>query len=335
MDCMQMLQDCTKEPTNNLMAKVANRLRPFRFVLPFTFLYDIFGGLNIDSIVEFNFPEFNDNKFKDKSALMDRFERKWVKSNENIKCFTYYEILCPRRIEAFLSGGYLANALDLTNDSDDIDIYCRHSNELVAFFSQMIDKSIDKKSDRRIWASVPIEKYMKSSVNIKKKIGLHSLTGKDVFNPSIIFENHKHILTSLEAVYTLNPDLPIVRHWKQKYGNHLSQIIVYDTSFEFNDYTVFKMLSEFDLPICRNALVFSYIRAYHLREAILYELYGIHQCITQAKVKTFIDEWQDDEKKIRCEFKVKCSYFPKKLNHNYVQTIMLRTVLNCSVMKFY
>lgn len=62
--------------------------------------------------------------------------------------------------------------------------------------------------------------------------------------------------------------------------------------------TILKLITGFDLPICRNALVFNHTYAFHLREFVLTKLYGWDNIAKSEVSRTFIEKWDKDE---RCE----------------------------------
>lgn len=62
MDCMTLLHDNMEFPSEKIMTKVAYYLRPFRFVLPLFFMFDIFGGYDNDPTIETYFPEEGNKK---------------------------------------------------------------------------------------------------------------------------------------------------------------------------------------------------------------------------------------------------------------------------------
>lgn len=65
MDCVQLLFESSEHVSKDIIAKVFYHLRPFRFVLPLTFLFDIFGGVHTTDIIEKNFPTKKCRAFPD------------------------------------------------------------------------------------------------------------------------------------------------------------------------------------------------------------------------------------------------------------------------------
>lgn len=113
-------------------------------------------------------------------------------------------------------------------------------------------------------------------------------------DPKIIFQNKCSSLIDIHSVYNLNQNLNIVKYWQKKY-NHLPQIIFITPKVQLNEYNVLKMISSFDLSICRNALAFKHAKAFHLRHPVLEQLYGYKQINETLNVVNFIDAWQKDE----------------------------------------
>lgn len=118
MDCMSLLYENMENPTEEIMIKTAYFLRPFRFVLPLTFLFDIFGGFGNILPIEFNFPDHPiKNRFPDNTLLIDKVERVFLEEfkNRSKHQFCEEEVMLPRRANAFLAGGFVCHMLGLTS----------------------------------------------------------------------------------------------------------------------------------------------------------------------------------------------------------------------------
>lgn len=144
MDCMSLLYENIKEPSLDLIIKVVYHLHPFRFVLPLTFLYDIFGGVKNISAVELFFPEQTSTKyqFPDKKVLADSERRTFFNAikdrREQGRLISEQEVLWPRRAKAFLGGSSLSYMLGLTTDFNNLDIFIEYDAEVFAFIAFMI-----------------------------------------------------------------------------------------------------------------------------------------------------------------------------------------------------
>lgn len=113
-------------------------------------------------------------------------------------------------------------------------------------------------------------------------------------DPMIIFRNQNSSMVQIHSVYNLNPSLEIVRYWQRKY-KHLPQIIFIEPKLKLNNYNILKMMLGFDIPICRNALVFKHAKAFHLRERIIEKLYGYKQMNENSNVIDFVSAWKNAE----------------------------------------
>lgn len=296
MDCMQLLFDSCEEVSLGLMSKIAYHLRPFRFVLPLTFLLDIFGGTRKDNILEKNFPERKrfDNTFIDNLLLMDSQERKSADNcMDHTLLFLETEVRTQRRAAAFLSGGFLTHMLGLSNEHDGIDIFIEHNHEVYAWITQSYDSTVDSHLPRR-------ERSLYGRNIWLRKAEHHPIFDRNQYkfdsSSWIIFRNHKKVLVKIDSIYILNRTHPIVKHWISKYGReNLPQIIFYRTCLKLHNYNILKLISGFDLPINRNALVLSHASAYHLRKDILNKLYGQKNIEECEKALHFANDWSFDE----------------------------------------
>lgn len=300
-DCMQILFESTEDVSIDLLTKIIYHLRPFRFVLPLTFLLDIFGGWTKNTIVEKNFPQkkqFNNNAFTDNLLLMDEKERASADNClDHILMFLDNEVRRQRRVVGFFGGGFLSHMLGLTNDHNGIDIFIEHNHEVYAWITQTYDSTVDANIPRRqrtlegrnIW----IRKDTHHPIFDSNHYMYHST---EPWNPWIIFRNHGKTLVKIVSVYVLNRTHPIVKHWILKYGiRNLPQIFFYRSCLKLHNYSIFKVICGFDLPINRNALVFSHANAFHLREDILNRLYGKENIQKCAPALDFVNSWKTDE----------------------------------------
>lgn len=293
MDCMQLLFDSSEHASNDLIAKVAYHLRPFRFVLPFTFLFDIFGGTQKDNIIEKNFPSQKCRGFSDSLVLMDEHEKTFADNGFSLgtdSCSNQEIVKIQRQATAFLGGGFLAYLLGLTNDYDGIDIYIKFHYRSFQWFLFALDNTMPGTLlDRSIWIQHPI--YIPTAVTPANYRGKNKL-----WDGSAIFRNLKQALVKIHSVFKLNESHQIVKHWKLKYGvKNLPYIIFYETSLHLDNYTILKLISGFDLPICRNALAFDHAWTFHLREFILEKCYGHANIAKSEAVRIFIGQWKNDE----------------------------------------
>lgn len=295
-DCMQLLFDSSEEVSIDLMSKIVYYLRPYRFVLPLTFLLDIFGGWRKNDILEKNFPERKrfDNTFTDDLLLMDEKER--ISADNCIDhtlVFLDLEVRIQRRTTAFLGGGFLAHMLGLTNDHNGIDIFIERNHEVYAWVTQAYDSTTD--------AHLPREERSLYGRNIwLRKSEHHPIFDHNQYkfdsSSWMIFRNHKKVLAKIDSIYTLNITHPIVQHWTAKYGEkNLPRIIFYQTCLKLHNYNILKLISGFDLPINRNALVLSRASAYHLRRDVLKKLYGEENIEKNVNTLSFVHNWPIDE----------------------------------------
>lgn len=99
MDCMTLLHDNMTFPSKELMIKVAYYLRPFRFFLSLTFLYDIYGGFKNTPPIEYSLPDHSiKNRFPDDTVLIDRVERAFLEEFQKSRksAFSEDEVVLPR-----------------------------------------------------------------------------------------------------------------------------------------------------------------------------------------------------------------------------------------------
>lgn len=284
MDCMQLLFESSEHVSNDLIAKIAYHLRPFRFVLPLTFLFDIFGGVHsATDIIENNFPSNKCRAFPDRLLLMDEKERIFAHNSYTInRVFMDAVVKWQHRVNAFLSGGFLAYILGLTNNYNDIDIYIEYNSKIVKWISQLNDVTRPR-GERRIW--IQSQDILRYDPNGPENID-------SLWDGSFLFRNCKQVWVHTRDVYKLNESNPMVQHWMLKYGGkNLPRIILYAAELSLGNYTILKLISGFDIPICRNALVFRHTIAYHLREFVLTKFYGCEN----IALRNFVDGWKKDE----------------------------------------
>lgn len=290
MDCMELLHNNMEFASKELMIKIAYYLRPFRFFLPLTFMFDIFGGFR-DSPIEFNFPDHTiKNRFPDSYVLADKLERSFLEDfkKQTRSFFSEEEVILPRRANAFLAGGCLSFMLGLTTQFNDLDIFIEYDPEVFTFITFMgiiVTSDDGSRTRERIW--VPQDDYDHDHF-------VQKCNSDDYSDPKIVFQNRKLRTVKIRSVYQLNPKLKIVEHWQKKYA-HLPQIIFIDSKFKFDEYNILKMITSFDLSICRYALAFMHAKAFHLRESILENLYGFKQINENSNVIDFVNKWQNDE----------------------------------------
>lgn len=300
MDCMSLLHDNMEFPSKEIMIKVAYYLRPFRFFLPLTFLFDIFGGFRQTPAIEYSFPDHViKNRFPDKTVLADQVERSFLEifQKRTKLVFSEEEVILPHRANVFLAGGSVSYMLDLTNDFNDLDIYIEYEPAVFTYLTRMtiIITTIDAPNTltrENIWVNE--RDYADNNEEPKRKI---PIVKREIYtppDPKIIFQNRFSRMVKIHSVYNLNPKLAIVRHLQAKY-NHLPQIIFIKSNLEFNEYNILKMITSFDLPICRNALAFKHAKAFHLRKPILERLYSFRQINDIPNVINFINSWENDE----------------------------------------
>lgn len=308
MDCMVLLEDNSTCASKEILTKIAYFLRPFRFVLPLSFLFDIFGGHGEEPAIELQFPShINEYHFPDANVLMDVTERKWTKINKPIE---KEKMLTSRLAKACLAGGSVSYILDTTNDFNDLDLFIKYNYRLFSYISEM--KFIDNQSqiiNEKIWIINKTYDYdnsnsynssdsKSSKLDAKiRKIPQNNNLRKQypLLDPKIIFQNKKFMMVKLHSIFTLNPNLCIFQHWMKKYGKHSPQIIFYECRLELDEYVIFKMISGFDLPICRGAISFHDKTAFHLREHILRKIFGIGEIDAIPQVQAFINKWENDE----------------------------------------
>lgn len=195
MDCMALLHDNMEHP-EDLMIKVAYYLRPFRSVLPLTFLFDIFGGFESVPAIEFYFPDHTTKyHFPDDKALADQFERTFFEQIMQKRPLSEEEVFWPRRANAFLAGGSLSYMLSLTTEFRDLDLFIEFDLETFAFisFMRITTGTIDHPRNRspvRIWIRKELYYDEVDGANRKHKVQtnrnsfLHAIP-----NPKIIFQN--------------------------------------------------------------------------------------------------------------------------------------------------
>lgn len=306
MDCMQLLFESSEDVPLNLITKIAYHLRPFRFFLPLTFLLDIFGGWTADSIIEKNFPlqkKVSCGTFPDNFLLMDENERTSADNSLHHKLiFLDGEVRVQRRVTAFISGGFLSYALGLTSDYNGIDIFIEYNHEVYAWITQAYDSTVDCNVPRRARTLYGRNIWLRKSTHHPIFDSNHYMFNSSDENvhkpwdPRIIFRNHKNVLAKIDSIYELNRTHPIVQHWLSKYGSkNLPQIIFYRTSLKLHNYSILKIISGFDLPINRSALVLSHTNAFHLRADILNKLYGKETIEKYRPAITFVKMWKTDE----------------------------------------
>lgn len=303
MDCMQLLYNNMEFASEEIMIKTAYFLRPFRFFLPFTFMFDIFGGFRNSYFnripIEYNFPDHATvNRFPDSSVLIDKVERSFLDGfNIQKRRFSEDEVILPRRANAFLAGGSVSYMLGLTTQFNDLDIYIEYDPNVFAYLTLMsvIVTNNDGSRDReRIWVSQD-EYYDESNDFNKSKIQTNKNSLFTLPDPKIIFQNRYPKMVEIHSVYKLNPNLAIVKHFQKKY-EHLPQIIFIQSKLKLNEYNILKLITGFDLSICRNALAFMHAKAFHLRKPVLENLYGLKQINENSKVIKFVTDWQISEK---------------------------------------
>lgn len=304
MDCMQMLERSTETANENVLTKVMCLLRPFRFVLPLTFLFDIFG--DFDSAVELEFPEkpvqFH---FLNANVLADKMERKWIQTFRTIiqtKFMTMAQIamMASRRTNSCLLGGCASYALGEVTRFNYLNIGIEYDSTLYDFFIRQFVTLNDGK-EVRVWLTNAYKKVMGCDIRnftyngkIFEPSNKHRPDFYVVPDPINFFENRKFTALRIDTIFTLNPDIPIVQHWKIKY-NHLPRIILFRPKLELNNYNILKLMSGFDLPIRRTAIVFGHASAFHLRKHILNTLYGFAEIERNEKIKKFSENWEAEE----------------------------------------
>lgn len=279
MDCMTLLFESTQHISNKFIAKILYHLRPFRFVLPLTFLFDIFGGRQTADIIEKNFPPQKCREFADNLLLMDEQERTFADHcltgmyNEHLDA----EIKYGHRAKSFLCGDFMAYILGLTSNCLYIDIFIEYDGRIYNWLTGL--KDCDRpRNDQRLWIekprNYPFEAWYRSEDYIR------------------LFRNCGRMWVQTPKMFELNESHPIVQHWMLKYGRwRLPRIIMYSSSLELGNYSVLKLLLGFDLPIHRNAVVFTHTFGFHLREYVLNDFYG---CKSEA-MRAFINNWRKDE----------------------------------------
>lgn len=137
---MQLLFQSSEHVSDDHIAIIVYHSRPFRFVLPLTFLYDIFGGERATVIIEKKIPPAKCRGFAECLLLKDEKERAFVDD-----CYTdklrnlFSEAVVKWRYlaRAFLNGGLLAYILGLTNDFNEIDVYIEYDNEVFPWIKDM------------------------------------------------------------------------------------------------------------------------------------------------------------------------------------------------------
>lgn len=258
-------------------------------MLPLTFLFDIFGGAQNSDNIEENFPEKKCRAFVDNLVLMDEQEKIFAHHLKHRLLFVDNDVQIKRRATTFVSGGFLAYVLGLTNDYNDIDIYIEYDQRVFEWVQALYDDSISDRFERCIWLQQ--DTYVTTSK-------IQTNDEEKLWDGLVLFRNYAHTLVHIRYVFSLNGVHPTVQHWKSKYGNtHLPQIIFYESPLKLDNYTILKFISGFDLPIVRNALVFDSTFAFHLREFILEKLYGQENIAKSAAVRTFINCWKRDEQR--------------------------------------
>lgn len=309
MDCMTMLHDNMSIPSLEMMIKTSYFLRPFRFVLPLSFLYDIFGGFKNTPPIEYDFPAAKKNNFPDETVLSDRIERdfldKFKKGSKRL--FGENEVISPRRANIFLAGGSVSYMIGLTNEFNDLDLYIEYDLEVFTYITCMTINTTTIESPfttikARLWVIENEYNYDDSDSDSDDNISVlkHKIPkNKNIISyappdPKIIFQNKNSSLIQIHSVYNLNPKLSIVKHWQMKY-KHLPQIIFIKNELKLDEYNILKMITGFDLAICRNALSFKHAKAFHLRNPVLEKLYGYKQINDVSNVINFVNAWENDE----------------------------------------
>lgn len=325
-DCMTFLHDNMELASVELITKVAYHLRPFRTVLPLTFLFDIFGGMWTNSeqtAIELLFPEKPNSTTTasfDVTVLADKIERKFNENQMEYNKFARDRIIQPRRANACVAGGFVSYLLGRTSEFSDIDIFIEYDRDVYEYIKDISEVVVSHPTGRyhdiifkykrgeSVWKKVKQRsdiydfsvrtcrrqceaRFNNTDYNLERKSGPYIFT----WPTEKLTEGGQTQLINIKAVLNLNENLPIVQHWHKKYSGHLPQIIFYQTKLQMNEYNILKLISTFDLPICRAAIAFKRAHMYHLRERILQRLYGIAATEKMPMVKQFIDDWVYDE----------------------------------------
>lgn len=302
MDCMTLLHDNMEIASQELMIKVAYYLRPFRFILPLTFMFDIFGGFKNTPAIENSLPDHAIRyRFPDATVLADEVECTfWEKfKNETRYVFSEKEVIKPRRANAFLAGGSVSYMLGHTNDFNDLDIYIEFDHEVFSYIRFLTAKTTtiqnpSTPAQNRLWVTNEHDYDNDDGEERKHKIPKNKNMIYTPPDTKIIFQNQHSSMVEIHSVYNLNPNLTIVKHWQAKY-KHLPQIIFIKPKLKLNAYNILKMITSFDLAICRNALAFKQAKAFHLRKPIIEKLYGFKQMNEIPDLINFVNTWETDE----------------------------------------
>lgn len=139
MDCKSILFDNIDCAKDELIAKVSYYLRPFRFVLPLNFLFDIFGGNQSNPAIELSFPnKANRLSFADYKILADTTERDFIESfSTKISYFLGDTVLITRRANVCLAGGSLACMLGITKEFNVMDLFIEYDEMTYEFMAFM------------------------------------------------------------------------------------------------------------------------------------------------------------------------------------------------------
>lgn len=146
------------------------------------------------------------------------------------------DVFVTRRANVCLAGGSLTCMLGITKEFNDLDLFIEYDE--MTFQSMAYMKFyVNGPNFLYVWVSNYIDD---DSYNMSNNlIHLNPLTNQmstlfETPNPNIIFRNQNNILIKIVSVLHLNPNIPIVQHWKNKYKqsncSHLPQIIFYKSA---------------------------------------------------------------------------------------------------------
>lgn len=119
--------------------------------------------------------------------------------------FLDVDVKQQRRATAFLSGGFLAYILGLTNDYNNIDIYIEYDLKVFDWVQQFMDNTLPgSKSDRKIW--IRKKTYHTSGMTQTNDVN-------KFWDGLLLFKNYGQTWVRIHCVCILNESHPIVQQF--------------------------------------------------------------------------------------------------------------------------